>query len=136
MKLVIELRNKILKSLLFSRFEPIETVLSISAAVHGGIILFYSAFFGISLLNINNAVEVFAGGALVISSASVIRSLCKEYAEVRRFSAFGQFLSWLLLAALVSISESAISFLHIGYATLAIVSAFVYLNLSVGDQND
>jgi len=136
MKLVIELRNKIVKSLLFSRFEPIETVLSISAALHGGIIVFYSIFFNLSLLNINNAVEVFAGGALIISSASVLRSLCKEYFEVRRFSAFGQFLSWLTLAALVSISEKAASFLHIGYVTLAIISAFVYLNLSVGDQND
>lgn len=136
MKVVIQLRDRLLKSLLFGRFEPIETTLSASAFVHGAIILIYNFLSSSSLLGVNSGLEVFAGSSLVISGVSVIRSLCKEYSQVRRFSAFGQFLSWTLLALIILSSGQFHYFLHFGYATLALIAAFIYLNLSVGDRND
>ena len=130
-----KLRDKFITALLFGRFEPIETTISASALVHGAILLGHNLIFG-PLLGVSGSLEVFVGSALCISGISIIRSICKEYRQVRRLSAFGQFLSWTLLTVIISYSPLVHYLLHFGYATLSLISAFVYLNLSLGDRND
>lgn len=136
MKLALELRDKFLRSLLFGRFEPIETTLSASSSLHGAILLVSNFWLGKSILEVNNSLEIFAGSLLLITGVSVVRSICKDYAQVRKFSAFGQFLSWTLLSILVFSSPGIHYFVHFGYVTLSLIAAFLYLNMSLGVQND
>jgi hypothetical protein len=136
MKVLKSLADKLLKSLLFGRFEPIETTLSASSFVHGTIILFSHIFYNKSLLGVNDSLEIFAGSSLVIAGVSVVRSICKDYTQVRRFSMFGQFLSWTLLTVLVLVSPGLPVLVHFGYATLSLIAAFLYLNLSLGVHDD
>lgn len=131
--MIRKLRDKFITAILFGRFEPIETTISASAMVHGILLIGYNAFYG-PLLGVNAGLEVFAGTALCISGVSIIRSICMEYHQVRRFSAYGQFLSWTLLSGLILYSPLVHYFLHFGYATLSFIAAFLYLNLSLGDR--
>lgn len=136
MQTVRALRDKVLKSLLFGRFEPIETALSASSFIHGLIIIGSLAVFDNSILGVNPSIEVFAGSSLVIAGVSLIRSICRDYSEVRRFSMFGQFLAWTMLTALILESPNFVPLVHLGYATLSTIAAFLYLNLSLGVKND
>ena len=136
MEMVKSLTDKFLRSLLFGRFEPIETTLSASSLVHGVIILSSHLFYNKSLLGVNDSLEIFAGSSLVLAGVSVVRSICKDYTQVRRFSMFGQFLSWTLLTILVLVSPGLSVLVHFGYATLSLIAAFLYLNLSLGVRDD
>lgn len=136
MKVLRDLTNKLFRSLLFGRFEPVETTLSASSLVHGGIILSSHLFYGYSILGVNDSLEIFAGSSLAIAGVSVVRSICKDYIQVRRFSMFAQFLAWTLLTVLVLVSPGIPILVHLGYATLSLIAAFLYLNLSLGDHND
>jgi len=130
------LRDKLIKALLFGRFEPIQTTLSASSFIHGTIILVSHLVSGETILNVNSGLEVFAGSALIMSGVAVVRSICKDYTEVRRFSFFGQFLAWTLLSILVLISPGLSVLLYVGYSTLSLIAAFLYLNLSLGVRSD
>jgi hypothetical protein len=130
------LKNKLIKALFFGHFEPIQTTLSASSFIHGIIILMSHLFSGQTILNVNSGLEVFAGSSLVLSGVSVMRSICKDYTEVRRFSFFGQFLAWTLLSILVLISPGLSVLLYVGYSTLSLIAAFLYLNLSLGVRSD
>jgi hypothetical protein len=136
MKVLRKLTDKLFKSLLFGRFEPIETTLSASSLVHGLIILCSHLFYGYSILGVNDSLEIFAGSSLAIAGVSVVRSICKDYIQVRRFSMFGQFLAWTVLTILVLVSPGIPALVHFGYATISLIAAFLYLNLSLGDHND
>lgn len=136
MKVLRDLTNKLFRSLLFGRFEPVETTLSASSLVHGGIILSSHLFYGYSILGVSDSLEIFAGSSLAIAGVSVVRSICKDYIQVRRFSMFAQFLAWTLLTVLVLVSPGIPILVHLGYATLSLIAAFLYLNLSLGDHND
>lgn len=130
-----KLRNGFIRAILFGRFEPIETTLSASAFIHGMIMVAHNALYG-PLLGGSSIVEFFVGSALILSGASIIRSICKDYRKIRRVSAFSQFMSWTLLSVLILSSPTVHYLLHFGYATLSAIAAFLYLNLSLGDDDD
>ena len=136
MKVLKDLADKLLKSLLFGRFEPIETTLSASSFVHGITILSSHIFYSRSLLEVSNSLEIFAGISLTMAGVSVVRSMCKEYTQIRKASMFAQFLSWTLLTILVSMSPGLPVLVYFGYTTLSAIAAFLYLNLSLGVHND
>jgi hypothetical protein len=136
MKVLKDLAGKLLKSLLFGRFEPIETTLSASSFLHGTTILSSHIFYNRSLLGVSDSLEIFVGISLVIAGVSVAGSVCKEYPLIRRASMFAQFLSWTLLTIVVLMSPGLPILVYFGYATLAFIAAFLYLNLSLGVHDD
>ena len=136
MKVLKSLADKLLKSLLFGRFEPIETTLSASSFVHGITILSSHFFYNKSLLGVSSGLEIFAGVSLVVAGASVAGSVCKDYDRIRKASMFAQFLSWTLLTIVVLLSPGLPVLVYFGYTTLALIAAFLYLNLSLGVHDD
>ena len=136
MKVLKDLAGKLLKSLLFGRFEPIETTLSASSFVHGSIILSSHIFYNKSLLGVSSNLEIFAGISLVVAGVSVAGSVCKEYVRIRKASMFAQFMSWTLLTIAILLSPGLPILVYFGYATLAFIAAFLYLNLSLGVHDD
>jgi hypothetical protein len=132
----MELKYKIIRALLFGRFEPIQTVISASSFIHGIIIIGSHIMSGRSILGASPSLEVFAGLSLIASGILVVRSICKNYSSARKYSFFAQFMSWAVLSILIIGSPDIPALVYFGYATLSAIAAFLYLNLSLGAKND
>lgn len=127
--------KRVLLSLLRSRVEPIQIILALSIIAHGLWVLFPQWVFHISMESISTfprVLEMGLGGGMIIAGGVSVTSLLTQSKTLMRQADFAEFVSWVFLTVLAYLATSPESIIWVGYATLALVSAFIYLNVSVG----
>ncbi|MCA1799718.1 MAG: hypothetical protein LC650_00180 [Actinobacteria bacterium] len=129
--------KKLILAIMNNRFEPVETVLALSVMLHGFWLLLPQLGNGIVLEAIAfSRTKELVGGAVMVLFGMI--SLFAIGQGNNRFLAtvdFAEFLGWFYLATLAFAAAGFASLLWVPYITLAALSAFVYLGVSVGGQN-
>lgn len=127
--------RRLTRSILFGRFEPVETILSISAIIHGLWLLFPRW----QLLNVGGSVtsvprvsEVLIATLMVVAGFAHLSSLFWRWHGVHRHTVFVSFLLWGFISYLALLSAGLSSVLPVAYITITLVSAIIYLNVSIG----
>lgn len=129
-----ELKYRFIRAILFGKFEPIETAMAFSATIHGAIIGWLLSG-GDGFLSLEPTVTKYLISlVLVISGILVVIGVNYNLHLIREYSNMAEFMSWLALLGMVFMSPAANIILYVGYATLAVVSSLVYLNVAVGDE--
>lgn len=72
------------------------------------------------------------GTGMVGAGLVSVVGLITQFKPIMRHADFAEFVSWVFLTALAYYATSPDNIIWVGYATLALVSAFIYLNVSVG----
>lgn len=124
-----------MKALLFGRFEPVETTIASSSFIHGFIILFYLNILGQSIFQVSTPLEYLTAALLMLFGATWFASICIPRITIRKNSALGQFAAWTMLSVLLLLSPNFHWLVHIGYVSLSLVAAFLYLSLALGENN-
>ncbi len=126
--------RRILMALMQNRFEPIETVLSASAIVHGFWLLFpeWSTRAVETAIGAPRLYELGVGVAFIMIGVLSFVALAGRMPRLLRFVDFLEFLGWTFFAALAIAAAGLTNILWIPYATLSLLAAFVYLGMSVG----
>jgi hypothetical protein len=128
--------SRLIVALFTGRFEPIEAVLSLSSIVHGVWLLFpyWTVMVDGSVSGAPRIYEQLLGAAMVV--AGVVHLIGqmggKRTFQLRKQASFIKFLLWGFLTWLALLATTASSVIWVPYATIMLVSAFVYLNVSVG----
>lgn len=112
-------KRKILEALFFGRFEPVQTMLSVSAFLHG-----------IWLISSMIISSMILGGMMISASAFVLYALWNGWRP--KHTEFFLFLCWLFFAVLGIVAHSAPPIIWLPYSTIALASAITYLNNSLG----
>ena len=129
------LYRKMLRAMLFGKFEPVETTISSSSFIHGFIIIVYPVVTGRSIFMVSPPIEFITAVMLMIFGGTWFASICVPRITIRKNSALGQFAAWTMLSVLLLLSPSFHWLVHIGYVTIALVAAFLYLSLALGENN-
>jgi len=130
------LRISTFRAILFGRWEPVIAVLSVSACIHGLWLLFPG--WQTTQVSITGASREYERGlayALIVVALTRVISLMMEWRSLVRHSTMAMFLLWGFLAWLAVIAFGFANILWIPYMTIMIVSAFSYLNISLGVDN-
>lgn len=133
------LSNRLLKALLFGRFEPIETVLALSAVVHGLWMLFpywSTSTFADSITGASRPTEIVIGICMALLGMAHLASMAFVWSRLRRHIAFVKFLFWGFLTWLAAIALGLAGVLWIPYLSIMLISGFIYLNISIGVENE
>lgn len=131
--------EKLTHSILFGRFEPIETVLSSSAIAHGLWLVFprwQLLNYGVSVTSAPRASEITIAMLLMLVGTVHLASLLWGWHAVHRQTAFVSFLLWVFISYLAILSSGFSSVLPLAYTTITLVSAIIYLNVSLGYNVD
>jgi hypothetical protein len=129
-----DLKYRFFRAILFGRFEPIETAMAFSATIHGAIIGWLLSG-GDGFLSLGPTLTKYVVSlVLVISGILVVIAINYNIHLIREYANMAEFVSWLALLGMVFMSPTADVILYVGYATLAVVSSLVYLNVAVGDE--
>lgn len=124
-----------MKALLFGRFEPVETTIASSSFIHGFIILFYLSILGRSVFQVSEPIEYITAISLMLFGGTWFASICVPRITIRKNSALGQFAAWTMLSVLLLLSPNFHWLVHLGYVSISLVAAFLYLSLSLGQNH-
>lgn len=126
--------RRMLLALMQNRFEPIETVLSASAIVHGLWLLFpeWSTQAVESALGASRLQEVIVAVLFIVVGSLSFVALAWRLPRLLLTVDFLEFVGWTFFAALAISAAGLTNILWIPYATLSLLAAFVYLGLSIG----
>jgi hypothetical protein len=131
------LTNRLLRLLLKSRFEPVQSILAAAAFVHGLWLYLpeWSRWPNASLgwTGAPRLMEVGLAALLMVSSVAVGYSLAFKQRNLRKHAEFVMFLCWSLVAMLAVFATSFSGIVWVAYVSIAFISAFTYLSVSVGD---
>lgn len=127
--------TKIIMAIVRSRFEPVETILAISAMLHGLWLLFpywgfSSASAGETISGASRMFEVGLGIVIFILGLLHIIALGWNLPRLRYNVAFVKFMAWFFFTILAVAAAGYSSIIWITFLTLSLISGSVYLNIS------
>jgi hypothetical protein len=124
-----------IKAMLFGRFEPVETTIAASSFIHGLIIMVYLTLSDKSIFVVSPTIEFFTAIILMIFGGTWFASICIPRITIRKNSALGQFAAWTMLSVLLLLSPNFHWLVHVGYVSISLVAAFLYLSLALGENH-
>jgi len=130
---------RIIVPILTRKFEPVEAILGLSAIAHGAWLMTAGWQF-LRLIEeptiAPQSVEVTFGAYLAVLGLTTLASLSRFIPNsVRSWSNLLLFIGWLFAAAVAFVTTTATGIAWVAYLTIALVSALIYLNVSVGAED-
>lgn len=126
---------RILTALVASKFEPIEFVLAFSAAAHGLWLILAGMHFDTTFQTITGStrtIEILFSIYMILSGLFVLVSARLEHGAARSAADLGLFIGWSFACVLALVAAGFSGVLWMGYLTISLISALVYLNIRVG----
>lgn len=131
---------RMFRALLFGRLEPVETILCFSAILHGMWLVFPE--WGVramdnSIGSTGRVFEILVGAFLAAIGAAQLGAMYGKLARKIRINlALIKFILWSFLTWITLGAEGVENIVWVGYLTISLVSASVYLNISLknGDK--
>lgn len=129
------LTTRIVLAIVRSRFEPVETILAISAMLHGLWLLF--PYWGLGGSEVGETIsgtarifELSLGSMMFILGLLHIIALARGLQRLRYNVAFLKFMAWFFFTVISVVAAGFSSIIWITFFTLSLISASVYLNVS------
>ena len=140
MKEANPLRIRVFRAILFGRFEPIETIIAISAIIHGVWLLFpywsVSGFLGQAVASGSRPQEAFIGGMITLFGLFHLAIMATNYGKLRQATTLTSFVFWAFLSWLSFLGTGLSNILWVPYITIMLASGVIYLNVSMGMANE
>lgn len=125
--------QRLAQTILRGRLEPVETILAVAAFVHGLWLTFPG--WGLAASSSPTAapkyIELAFGLLFMVFAVIHLSCMHLNWERARKQSAFLIFISWLFIFALALLTVSLTSVIWIAYLTIMLLSAVVYLNISM-----
>lgn len=132
--------NRIIRAIVRSRFEPVETILAISAVLHGLWLLFpywgFAAAGSDTISGSPRTFEITIGIVLGMLGVLHFTALTWGLQKLRYNVAFMKFMAWFFFVWLAFIAAGPDSIIWISYLTISGISASVYLNISARTKEE
>jgi len=128
--------DKAVRSVLSAKFRPLEFVLSVSAIAHGIWLtilgLECTVFSSGTLLILATQLELLFASYMVIAGSTSLIAMKLKISSLRRTSSMLLFIGWLFASVIAWLTVGFASMFWISYATISVISAILYINISSG----